>query len=171
VTASPSSSAEQADFVRPRGASRWEGGAWHATELTAVAAALGTSPEAGLTQAEAERRLAEHGANELREAPRPGFWSLLLAQFNNFIVLLLIGAAVISIALGDYLEGAAILAIVLLNAVLGVVQEQRAEQALAALRKLSAPEALIIRDGHRQSVPARQLVPGDVVLLEAGTCA
>ena len=168
MTASPSSSAEQADFVRPRGASRWEGGAWHATELTAVAAALGTSPEAGLTQAEAERRLAEHGANELREAPRPGFWSLLLAQFNNFIVLLLIGAAVISIALGDYLEGAAILAIVLLNAVLGVVQEQRAEQALAALRKLSAPEALIIRDGHRQSVPARQLVPGDVVLLEAG---
>jgi Ca2+-transporting ATPase len=157
-------SASQADFVRPRGKPE----AWHATELNAVAAALGTSPETGLTQAEAERRLVEHGPNELREAPRPGFFRMLLDQLNNFIVLLLIGAAVLSILLGDYIEGAAILAIVVLNAVLGVVQERRAEEALAALRRLAAPEALAIRDGHRSSLPARDLVPGDVVLLEAG---
>ncbi len=141
---------------------------WHASEIGAVAEALGTSPESGLGQAEAERRLAAHGPNELREAPRPGLGKLLLDQFNNFIVLLLIAAAAISIALGDYLEGGAILAIVLLNAVLGVVQERRAEQALAALRRLAAPEAQVIRDGHRTTLPARHLVPGDVVLLEAG---
>jgi Ca2+-transporting ATPase len=136
--------------------------------MNAVAAALGTSPEAGLTQAEAERRLAAHGPNELRESPRPGFLHMLLAQFNNFIVLLLIGAAVLSILLTDYVEGAAILAIVVLNAILGVVQERRAEEALAALRRLAAPEAQVVRDGHRQNVAARLLVPGDVILLEAG---
>jgi Ca2+-transporting ATPase len=161
VTLSSSSSAEQADFVRPRQA-------WHANELNAVAAALGTSPESGLTQAEAERRLAEHGPNELRQAPRPGFLRMLLWQFDNFIVLLLIGAALLSIVLGHYLEGAAILAIVVLNAILGVVQERRAEEALAALRRLAAPEAQVVRDGHRQNVAARLLVPGDVILLEAG---
>jgi len=161
VARSSSPSAEQADFVRPREA-------WHATELNAVAAALGTSPESGLTQAEAERRLAEHGPNELRQAPRPGFLRMLLWQFDNFIVLLLIGAALLSIVLGHYLEGAAILAIVVLNAILGVVQERRAEEALAALRRLAAPEAQVVRDGHRQSVASRLLVPGDVILLEAG---
>jgi magnesium-transporting ATPase (P-type) len=127
VTHEPSPSAEQADFIRPREARN----VWHATELNAVAASLGTSPDSGLSQAEAERRLAEHGPNELREAPRPGFLRMLLAQFNNFIVLLLIGAAVLSILLGDYLEGAAILAIVILNALLGVLQE-RGLEALAA---------------------------------------
>ncbi|HMK08389.1 MAG TPA: cation-translocating P-type ATPase [Anaerolineales bacterium] len=156
-----SPSADQADFVR-------RSRAWHATELNAVAAALGTSPDSGLTQAEAERRLAEHGPNELKEAPRPTFFQMLLSQFNNFIVLLLIGAAVVSIALGDYLEGGAILAIVILNALLGVFQERRAEEALAALRRLAAPEAQVVREAHRRSVPARQLVPGDIVLLEAG---
>jgi Ca2+-transporting ATPase len=161
VAPSASPSADSADFVRPRRA-------WHAAGIDAVAEALGTSPENGLTEAEAARRYAEHGPNELREAPRPGFLHLLAAQFNNFIVLLLIAAAVISIALGDYLEGVAILAIVLLNALLGVVQERRAEEALAALRRLAAPETQVVRDGHRQSLPARALVPGDIVLLEAG---
>src|SRR3972149_1437352 len=166
--AAPSSPAARAVFVPPGEASRREREPWHATEMNAVAAALGTSPATGLTQAEAERRLAEHGPNELKETPRPGFLHMLLAQFNNFIVLLLIGAAVLSIGLGDYLEGVAILAIVALNALLGVVQERRAEEALAALRRLAAPEALVLRDGHRTGVPARELVPGDVVLLEAG---
>jgi len=168
VAPSASPSADSADFVRPREASPRDRRAWHAAGIDAVAEALGTSPENGLTEVEAARRYAEHGPNELREAPRPGFLHLLAAQFNNFIVLLLIAAAVISIALGDYLEGVAILAIVLLNALLGVVQERRAEEALAALRRLAAPETQVVRDGHRQSLPARGLVPGDVVLLEAG---
>jgi Ca2+-transporting ATPase len=106
--------------------------------------------------------------NVLAEAPRASIWQRILDQFNNFIVLVLIAAALVSALLGDYIEAVAIMAIVLLNAALGVIQEQRAEEALAALRKLAAPEAQVIRDGHRQTVPAPELVPGDIVLLEAG---
>ncbi|HET7009987.1 MAG TPA: cation-translocating P-type ATPase [Anaerolineales bacterium] len=141
--------------------------AWHALEANAVFRELKTSPD-GLTSAEAAARLERFGRNELAEAPRPGFWRMLLDQFNNFIVIVLIAAAAVSILLGDYIEGAAILAIVVLNAVLGVIQERRAEEALAALRKLAAPEALVVRDGSRIDIPARELVPGDLVLLEAG---
>ncbi len=124
--------------------------------------------EEGLSSAEAEKRLAHYGQNQLQEAPRPGFLSLLWGQLNNFVVILLIVASVISALLGDYVEAIAIMAIVVLNAILGIVQEQRAEQALAALKKLAAPEAQIMRDGSRKSVPAYNLVPGDIVFLEAG---
>ncbi|MCX6070182.1 MAG: cation-translocating P-type ATPase [Chloroflexi bacterium] len=141
---------------------------WHALEVSDLLPALGTSPERGLTTDEAARRLARYGHNELAEKPRPGFWKMLLGQLSSFIVIVLIVAGVISAILGDYIEAAAILAIVALNAVLGVVQERRAEEALAALRRMAAPEAQVIRDGHRVSVPARDLVPGDLVILEAG---
>jgi len=122
----------------------------------------------GLTHEEAARRLAHYGQNQLREAPRPGFLHMLWEQLNNFVVILLIVASVISALLGDYVEAAAIMAIVVLNAVLGIVQEQRAEEALAALKKLAAPDAQVLRDGHRQSIPSYNLVPGDLVFLEAG---
>ena len=124
--------------------------------------------EGGLTSAEAEKRLTHYGHNQLREAPRPGFLAVLWDQLNNFVVILLIVASVISALLGDYVEAIAIMAIVVLNAVLGIIQEQRAEQALAALKKLAAPDAQVIRDGSRRSVPAYNLVPGDIVFLEAG---
>lgn len=124
--------------------------------------------EAGLSSAEAEKRLAHYGPNQLKEAPRPGFLALLWGQLNNFVVILLIIASVISALLGDYVEAAAIMAIVVLNSVLGIIQEQRAEQALAALKKLAAPEAQVLRDGSRTLVPAYNLVPGDIVFLEAG---
>ncbi len=124
--------------------------------------------EQGLTSAEAERRLERYGPNLLREARRPGFWHMLWEQLNSFVVILLIVASVISGLLGDYVEASAIMAIVVLNAVLGIIQEQRAEAALAALKKLAAPDAQTLRDGHRQSIPASRLVPGDIVFLEAG---
>ncbi|MCB0103809.1 MAG: cation-translocating P-type ATPase [Anaerolineales bacterium] len=124
--------------------------------------------EEGLSTEEAEKRLKHYGQNELREAPRPGFLTILWAQLNNFVVILLIVASVISATLGDYVEAIAIMAIVVLNAVLGIIQEQRAEQALAALKKLAAPEAHVMRDGSHKSVPAYNLVPGDIVFLEAG---
>lgn len=141
---------------------------WHALEASEVVQALEASPERGLPQSEAGRRLAEFGPNELEEAPRPSLWRHILEQFNNFIVIVLIVASLVSALLGDYLEASAIMAIVLLNAILGVVQERRAEEALAALQKLASPDAHVIRGGHRKTVPARELVPGDVVLLETG---
>lgn len=141
--------------------------AWHALEHEEVLRDLQVHEE-GLSTAEAERRLAYHGPNQLRESPRPGFLALLWGQLNNFVVILLIVASVISALLGDYVEAAAIMAIVVLNSVLGIVQEQRAEQALAALKKLAAPDAQVIRDGVRCSVPSYNLVPGDIVFLEAG---
>src|SRR5688572_29777126 len=122
----------------------------------------------GLTTEEAKRRLEHYGHNQLTEAPRPTFLQMLWEQLNNFVVILLIIASVISALLGDYVEAAAIMAIVVLNAILGIVQERRAEEALAALKKLAAPDAQVMRDRRRVSVPAYELVPGDLVFLEAG---
>lgn len=140
---------------------------WHALESSAVLKHLEVQND-GLSSEEVEKRLVHYGPNQLREAQRPGFFALLWAQLNNFVVILLIAASVISALLGDYVEAAAIMAIVVLNSILGIVQEQRAEQALAALKKLAAPDAQVVRNGTRQSVPAYNLVPGDIVFLEAG---
>jgi len=144
------------------------GGTWHARSVEDAVRALNTDPQYGLTTEEARRRFSQFGPNELAERPRPGFWRMLLDQFNNFLVLLLIAAALISLVLGEIEETVAIFAIVLLNAILGVIQERRAEEALAALKKMAAPDARVLRDGHRITIPARELVPGDVVFLEAG---
>ncbi len=141
---------------------------WHSQTVEAVISNLQTRLDVGLTTEEAATRLQRVGPNELRERPRPPFWKLVLEQLNSFVILLLVAASVISALLGDWVEAGLIMAIVVLNAVLGVVQESRAEQALAALKKMAAPEADVIRDGRRQKLPARQLAPGDVVMLEAG---
>ncbi len=141
---------------------------WHVLEATEIVQALQTSPKQGLSDEEASRRLEQFGPNELEEAAKPSLFQLIFEQFNNFIVIVLIVAALAAAILGDYIEAAAILAIVVLNAILGVVQERKAEEALAALRRLAAPDALVLREGHRQTCPARELVPGDVVFLEAG---
>ena len=122
----------------------------------------------GLTTEQAKKRLAHYGPNQLDEAPRPSFLQMLWEQLNNFVVILLIVASVISALLGDYVEAAAIMAIVVLNAILGIIQERRAEEALAALKKMAAPDAQVMRDGHRQTIPSYELVPGDIVFLEAG---
>jgi P-type Ca2+ transporter type 2C len=127
-----------------------------------------THLEKGLTQEEAAERLHKFGANELTEKPRPGFLAMLLSQFNNFLVIILIFAAVISLLLGEIVDAVAILIIVVLNAVVGVVQESKAEAALAALKKMAAPNAQVIRGGRQMTIPSRELVVGDVVLLEAG---
>ncbi len=145
-----------------------EGDSWHAVDADEVLARLATYEERGLSSEEAQRRFEKYGPNELEESPPTSFWQMLLEQFNNFVVILLIVAALISAALGEFIEAAAILTIVILNAALGVIQERRAEQELAALRKLAAPDAEVVRDGSRQNMPSNQLVPGDLVLLEAG---
>jgi P-type Ca2+ transporter type 2C len=140
---------------------------WHALGTTEVLDHLKVHGN-GLTTEEAKQRLEQFGPNQLREAPRPSFWQTLWEQLNNFVVILLIIASVISALLGDYVEAAAIMAIVVLNAVLGIVQERRAEEALAALKKLAAPDAQTVRDGRRVSIPSYELVPGDLVFLESG---
>ena len=141
---------------------------WHSRPIERVAVDLDTRLDSGLSVAEANARLGRLGPNELREKPPVPFWKLVVAQVSSFVVGLLIAAGAISALLGDWVEAAAIMAIVVLNAALGVVQEGRAEAALAALQKMAAPEADVLRDGHRRKLPARELVPGDVVLLEAG---
>jgi Ca2+-transporting ATPase len=140
----------------------------HAKPIEEVVDGLKAHLEHGLTQKEAQERLQKLGANELTERPRPGFLALLWDQFNNYLVIILIIAAVISLALGEWVDSIAIMFIVVLNAVVGVIQESKAEQALAALKKMAAPSSQVIRDGHHITIPGRELVPGDIVLLEAG---
>lgn len=141
---------------------------WHAMSANEVIRTLSTRFGEGLTSEEAARRLEQYGPNQLAEKPRPSFFQLVLSQLDNFVVILLIVAALVSALLGEWVEAAAILAIVVLNAILGVVQESRAEEALSALKKMAAPEAQVLRDGRRVTIPAWQLVPGDIVFLEAG---
>ena len=141
--------------------------AWHTLSPEDVSSKLMT-PETGLTSEEVQRRLQQYGRNELREKPGLTFFQLVIAQLNNFIVILLIAASIISALLGDWLEAGVIMLIVVLNAILGVVQESRAEEALAALKKMAAPESQVLRNGQRISVPASELAPGDMVFLEAG---
>jgi len=141
---------------------------WHAISMTETLQLLQTDRAKGLTPQEASDRLAQAGPNALREQPRPTFWHRLLAQFQSFVIYVLIFAALLSAALGDWIEAVVILAIVALNATLGVIQEGKAEESLAALRRLSSPEASVIRGGFQQTIPSSQLVPGDIVVLEAG---
>ena len=141
---------------------------WHTLTNKEVFDRLATDAEKGISSEEAAQRLKEYGLNKLDEAPPTSIWALLWDQFNDFIVLLLIGASLISAILGEWVEAGAIMAIVLLNALLGIIQERRAAEELAALRQLAAPEAHVIRDGRRIVIPARELAPGDIVVLEAG---
>jgi len=140
----------------------------HAKPIEELVSGLQTHLDRGLTRQEAQDRLQNFGANELTERPRPGFFALLWDQFNNYLVIILIIAALISLALGEYVDSIAIMFIVVLNAVVGVIQESKAEQALAALKKMSAPNAQVIRDGHQITIQGREIVGGDIVLLEAG---
>lgn len=142
--------------------------AWHSLEDQEVASILATSREQGLTEAEAQKRLETFGENQLQESEGTTFLQMLWEQFNNFVIWLLIVAAVISAFLGEWVEASAIMAIVVLNAGFGIIQERRAEQALAALRQLASPDAQVLRGGHRMVVSSREVVPGDIVFLEAG---
>jgi P-type Ca2+ transporter type 2C len=141
---------------------------WHLFSANEIVEKLNSNVKLGLTDDQVKTRIDEIGLNQLKEAPKTSIWALLWAQFNDFVVWLLIGAAGISAVLGEWVETSAIMAIVVLNAALGIVQEKKAQEALAALKAMSAPEANVLRDGHRVTVQAKELVPGDIVLLEAG---
>lgn len=129
---------------------------------------LGVDPAKGLTTDEASARLQKHGPNELSEKKRKSKFAMFVSQLNDPMIYILFAAAAISIFLREISDAVIILLVVLLNAVIGMTQEAKAEQALEALKKLSSPNALVRRDGRLAEVPAAGLVPGDVVLLEAG---
>jgi Ca2+-transporting ATPase len=141
---------------------------FHTQEAAEVLSALGTQPGSGLSAARAGELLAEHGPNELEERAGRGPLAILWEQLTATMVLILVAAGVVSLFLSKWSEATAIFAIVILFALLGFVQEYRAERAMAALKKLAVPSVRVRRDGKAMDLPARSLVPGDVVLLEAG---
>ena len=141
---------------------------WHALAVADALARQGGAQASGLSTAEAARRLATHGANRLAETPPRPVWRKFLDQFRSLLVLILLAAAVLAALVGELKDALVIFVVVLLNATLGFVQEHRAENALAALRQMLAPSARVRRDGVLQQVAASDLVPGDILLLEAG---
>ena len=141
---------------------------WYKLSVEQALSEVGVTTEEGLTSAEAQRRLAQYGPNELQEKPGRSRLEIIWEQFANILTVLLILAAVVSMVLGDWIEAVAILVIVILNGVLGYTQEYRAEQSMAALKKMSVPIVRVRRDGRLAEISARELVPGDVVVLETG---
>lgn len=139
-----------------------------AESISAVLEKLATDPAKGLTTEEAVARLRREGPNKLTEATPPPWWRNLLEQFNQLVIWILLAATIVSGILGDWLEAGAILTIVFLNALLGFFQERKAEEALTSLRKLSSPNARVLRDGTLHNLATAELVRGDIVELEAG---
>ncbi|MGV3720136.1 MAG: cation-translocating P-type ATPase [Actinomycetota bacterium] len=141
---------------------------WHALPIDAVVNALATDLDAGLTSSEAGARLERCGRNELTAGAVRRWPQMVADQFKDLMVWVLLAATVLALAVGETVDAVVILAIVFLNAVLGVIQESKAEQSLAALRRTAAPSAHVVRDGRITEIPAAELAPGDVILLEAG---
>jgi len=141
---------------------------WYTLEKEAVEKELSTSLSKGLDDKEAAERLERYGYNEIEQKKRKTIFQMYVDQFKDFMIIILIIAAVISGLLGELTDAVVILMIVVLNAVLGVVQENKAEESLAALKRMSAPSAKVLRNGRHDIIPARMLVPGDVVILETG---
>jgi Ca2+-transporting ATPase len=141
--------------------------AWYAGESATVLQRLESS-EAGLSGAEANERLTKYGNNAIPEKKRRSLLALILSQFQDFMIIILLVAALVSGLIGDPKDAIAILVIVLLNAIVGSVQELRAERAIAALKQMAAPDARVLRDGQPLTISAANVVPGDVVVLQAG---
>ena len=145
-----------------------KGQKWYVMDLGKIGEILGTDLHQGLSPEEAERRLGEYGPNVLKEPPPRSIFSMFIDQIKEVLVLILIAAAVISGLVGEWADSLVIMIIVMLNACLGVYQEHKAEEALKALKKMTKPVAKVIRAGSTCEVNVESLVPGDIVLLEAG---
>ncbi|MDQ1271732.1 MAG: P-type Ca2+ transporter type [Planctomycetota bacterium] len=141
---------------------------WHTIPIDEIAKSLDTNADTGLSLADADNRLKKYGYNQLEEKEGILPLMLLLGQFNDFIVWILIAAAIVSGFLGEWIDALAIIAIVIINAIIGFIQEYRAEKSLEALQKMATPFSKVMRDGEMHSISSRDIVPGDIVLLEAG---
>lgn len=140
----------------------------HTQTAQAVAARLDVLPESGLSSTQAKQRLLQFGPNCLSEAPQRSAFSVFLGQFKSILILILIGAALLSMMVGNVKDAVIIVVVVLINASVGFYQEYRAERSLAALKNMLPVKTHVRRDGQKRIIPADELVPGDVVLLEAG---
>ena len=141
---------------------------WHACEAGEAVQRLGSNALRGLGADQVRERQAEHGPNALPEAPPRPLWRTLAHQFKSPLIYILFVAALLAVALGHHGDAAVILAVVVVNALIGTFQEGRAERSMAALRRLAALHVRVVRDGHEAQLEARELVPGDLLLLAAG---
>jgi Ca2+-transporting ATPase len=141
---------------------------WHALGVVEALAELKSDPERGLSLSEVQDRLGKFGPNELRQEEKISPLALFLGQFKNLLIIILLIAIVLSVAVGEVIDAVMIGAIVILSAVLGFIQEYKAERALEALKKMLSPTITVLRDGREADIPSRDLVPGDILLLEAG---
>jgi Ca2+-transporting ATPase len=141
---------------------------WHSLDAAGTLRALGADGHRGLSAAEAMNRLATYGPNELKQEEKASPWALFLGQFKNVLIIILLVATVLSAIVGELFDAALILIIVVFSALLGFLQEYKAERALAALKKMLSPTVRVVRDGKEQDIPTRDVVPGDVFFLEAG---
>lgn len=141
---------------------------WYEMRAHEVEERTNTNVEVGLTEQEAEGRLKKFGTNELQEAKRPSALMVFLAQFKDFMVLVLFGATIISAFLGEYIDSIAIVAIVIINGVLGFFQERKAEKSLEALKELAAPQVTVLRNGKWIKAPSKALVLGDIIKFSSG---
>ncbi len=141
---------------------------WHVQDPLTVAGELKTDLDTGLRPHEAKRRLQSYGPNELLRGETVQWWQVLIEQFKSVVVLLLLVAVIVSFAMGEEVEGASVLVVILLNAGIGFLTEYRANRAMEALRKLGTAEATVLRKGKRKTIPAADLVPGDVIVLQEG---
>jgi len=142
--------------------------AWHSMDVDAVVQALDAEPDRGLAAEEVQNRLRQYGPNELTQEEKASAWDIFFAQFKNILIVILIVATILSALVGEYVDAGIIFVIIVFCAVLGFVQEYRAERALEALKGMLAPTITVLRGGQEQEVPSRDLVPGDVLVLEAG---
>ncbi|HKE87433.1 MAG TPA: HAD-IC family P-type ATPase [Vicinamibacterales bacterium] len=142
--------------------------AWHALSRAEVVTRLGTNAQTGLDLSEASARLQTYGANRLPEGRKRNAFSRFFAHFNNVLFYVLLAAGFIKLMMSEWIDAGIIFAVVVLNALLGFIQEGRAEKALESIRNMLSPEARTVRSGEARVIPAEQLVPGDVVLLESG---
>jgi len=154
--------------LRAAGGSAGSGVAWWAAPIEDVIARVASDVSRGLDTPEAARRLARNGRNELEQGERVSVLGLLVAQFRSLLVWILLGAAAVSMAVGERADSLAIVAIVLLNAAIGFIQEYRADRAAVALARMTAPRARVVRDGRTQVIAAAEVVVGDILVLDAG---
>ncbi|MBW6492721.1 MAG: HAD-IC family P-type ATPase, partial [Lentimicrobium sp.] len=141
---------------------------WHSMEAGDVVEKLKTDQEKGLKDNEVKERLGKYGRNEIPKGKKRTWWMRLLMQFNNVLIYVLIAAAIITALMDHWIDTWVILAVVIINALIGFLQEGKAERSLESIRKMLSLEAVVIRNGKKQTVDAEELVPGDVVMLKSG---